>query len=123
MSDDEYKGMSDESAKAYEERQNEPLFKNASSMIPMEQVKQHYENLMCGFHDKDGCEVIKRDRSFYACIWHQAMQAIGTDFFWYYRLVNDNELSRMSAEQHKQLEQRRKYQTSWLDNYPRGATG
>jgi hypothetical protein len=116
----EYKGMSQEGEDAYNKRQNEPLFKSAKDMIPMKQVQEHYENLVCGYK---GCQIIKRDKSFYCCIWHQAMQAVGTDFFWYWKLINDNELDRMTSHQHTLLEERRVYMTKWCDNYPRGATG
>jgi len=121
MSDD-YKGMSDEAAKAYEERQKEPLFKSAKDMIPMEQTKQHFDNLICGFQKRQGCMVLVRDTSFYACLYHQAMQATGTDFFMYYGLLTDNDFERMTSQQHAKLEARRKYMQKWLDNYPRGAT-
>lgn len=120
MNVDDYKGMSKDSEEDYNKRQNEPLFKTSKDMIPMAQVQQHFENLICGFK---GCQVIKRDKSFYACIVHQALQAVGTDFFMYYRLINDNEMERMSPLQHTKLEQRRKYMMSWCDNFPRGATG
>ena len=112
--------MDPEAEDAYNKRQAEPLFKSAKDMIPMEQVKQHFENLKCGYK---GCQLLVRDKSFYACIWHQAIQAIGTDFLWYYKLINDNELERMSAYQHKALEARRRYMMKWCDNFPRGATG
>lgn len=118
-----YQGMSKEAEEEYNKRQNEPLFKKATDMIPMEQVKQHFENLLCGFHKRTGCQLLVRDTSFFACIYHQAIQATGTDFFMYYKLINDNDLERMSAEQHKNLELRRRYMLSWLNNYPRGATG
>lgn len=113
--------MDKEAEEAYNKRQNEPLFHSAKDMIPMEQVQQHYENLLCGYNKRDGCQVIKRDKSYYACIWHQAMQALGTDFFWYYKLLTDNDLERMTTPQHKQLEERRVYMQKWMDNYPRGA--
>jgi hypothetical protein len=117
----EYKGMSDEAAAEYEKRQAEPLFQTASSMIPMAEVKQHFENLLCGYHKRYGCNLLVRDVCFYACIWHQAIQATGTDFFMYYRLINDNELDRMSAAQHTALEERHRYETKWCNNFPRGA--
>lgn len=122
MSDD-YKGMSKEAEEEYNKRQNEPLFQNARNMIPMEQVKAHYENLLCGFNKRTGCQLLVRDKSFYACIWHQAMQATGTDFFLYYSLITDNDLERMTAKQHTLLEQRREYQQRWMDRFPRGANG
>ena len=49
------------------------------------------------------------------------MQATGTDFFMFYSLMNDNELDRMTAKQHHKLEIRRKYETEWLNNFPKGA--
>lgn len=113
--------MDKEAEEAYNQRQNEPLFKTAKTMIPMEQVKQHYENLLCGYHKRTGCDLLVRDIAFYACIWHQAMNATGTDFFMYYRLFTDNDLERMTAAQHKALEDRYRYEMLWLDNYPRGA--
>jgi hypothetical protein len=113
--------MDKEAEEAYNKRQNEPLFKSAKAMIPMEQVKAHYENLICGYHKRDGCQLLVRDRCFYACIWHQAMQATGTDFFMYYRLLTDNDLDRMTAVQHKALEERHRYETKWCNNFPRGA--
>ena len=119
--DNHYKGMSDEAAKEYEKRQNEPLFKSAKEMIPIEQVRQHFENLICGYNKRYGCQLLVRDTSFYCCIYHQAMQAVGTDFMMYYRLINDNDLDRMTAQQHNLLEKRRTYMTKWLDNFPRGA--
>lgn len=115
--------MSHDAEEAYNKRQAEPLFKSAKDMIPMEQVKEHFENLICGYHKHTGCNVLVRDPSFYCCIYHQAIQAVGTDFMMYYNLINDHELSQMSAEQHKNLELRRRYMLSWLDNYPRGAAG
>jgi hypothetical protein len=110
-----------EAEDAYNERQRAPLFQNAKEMIPMEQVKQHFENLLCGYHHRYGCNLLIRDISFYACVYHQAMQATGTDFFWYYHLLTDNDLERMTAEQHTKLEQRRKYEQKWMDNFPKGA--
>lgn len=112
--------MDKEAEEAYNKRQNEPLFKTAKDMIPMEQVQKHYENLLCGFAKRDGCKLLVRDRSYYACLWHQAMQAVGTDFFMYYYLLNDNDLERMNARQHKLLEERRLYQQKWMDRFPRG---
>ena len=120
MSDD-YKGMSDEAAKEYEKRQAEPLFKTAKSMIPEPLLKEHYDNLLCGYHKRDGCMVIVRDVSFYACLYHQAMQATGTDFFMYYKLLTDNDLERMTSQQHTKLQARRQYMQRWMDNFPRGA--
>ena len=120
---EDYKGMSHDAEEAYNKRQNEPLFKTAKDMIPMEQVKAHYEALVCGYHKRLGCNLLVRDPSFYCCIYHQAIQAVGTDFFLYYNLITDNDLDRMNAEQHKNLELRRRYMLAWLDNYPRGATG
>lgn len=114
--------MDKETEEEYNKRQAEPLFHSAKDMVPMEQVKQVYENLQCGYKKRDGCELLVRDKSFYACIWHQSMQATGTDFFMYYNLINDNELSRMSSEQHRKLEERRKYEEAWMNNFPRGAT-
>lgn len=120
MSSDDYKGMSHDAEEAYNKRQNEPLFKSAKDMIPMEQVQAHYESLVCGYHKTHGCQLLVRDPSFYCCMWHQAMQAIGTDFFFYYKNMTDNDLDRMTAKQHSQLEERRIYQQKWMDNYPRG---
>lgn len=113
--------MDKENEEAYNKRQAEPLFKSAKDMIPMEQVQQHFENLLCGYHKRYGCNLLVRDVSFYACIWHQAMQATGTDFFLYYKLLTDNDLDRMTTQQHKQLEERRRYQQRWMDRFPRGA--
>lgn len=116
---EDYQGMSRDSEIDYQKRQNEPLFKKAQDMIPMEQVKQHFENLKCGHK---GCNGIVRDKIFYACIIHQALQAVGTDFTMYYNLINDNELERASSEQIRRLEKRRVYMQRWLDNFPMGAT-
>lgn len=113
--------MSDEAAKAYEERQREPLFKSARGMIPMEEVRQHYANLICGYNKRDGCKLQVRDKSLYACMYHQAIQAIGTEFFLYYNMMTETELYEMSPEQHDKLEARHRYMTKWLDNFPRGA--
>ena len=122
ISNDDYKGMSPEGEEAYNKRQNEPLFKSAKEMIPMEEVKAHYEALVCGYHQRTGCQVLVRDTSFYCCMYHQAMQAIGTDFMMYYKLINDNEMDRMSPLQHKALEERRRYMLRWMENFPRGAS-
>lgn len=112
-----------ESEEAYNKRQAEPLFKSAKEMIPMEQVQKHYENLLCGFNKRDGCQLLVRDRSYYACIWHQAIQSTGTDFEMYYNLLmnNENDLSKMSPDQFTKLEQKRVYEKAWMDNFPRGA--
>jgi hypothetical protein len=117
--------MDPEAEEAYEERQKAPLFQNARDMVPMEQVKQVFENLQCGYAKRDGCKLLVRDRSFYACLWHQAMQATGEDFMIYHRLImeNDNEISRMSSQQHKKLEERYVYEKQWLkDNFHGGNT-
>lgn len=118
---EDYEGMSKESEDAYNKRQNEPLFKSAKDMIPMEQVKAHFENLVCGYHKRDGCQLLVRDKSFYCCMWHQAMKAIGTDFFLYYNGMTDDDLQRMTAKQYSALEKRRDYMLAWMDNYPRGS--
>jgi hypothetical protein len=118
---DDYKGMSHDAEEAYNKRQNEPLFKKAQDMLPMAQVKEHFENLVCGYHKYDGCDLLVRDSSFYACLYHQAIHAYGTDFFMYYNLLNDNELYKMTANQHKRLEDWHSYNKRWLDNFPRGA--
>jgi len=122
MSGDDYKGMSKEAEEEYNKRQNEPLFTSAKNMIPMEQVKAHYENLVCGYNKRDGCQLLIRDKSFYCCMWHQAMQAIGTDFFFYYKNMTDNDLERMTSKQHTLLEQRREYMQKWMDRFPKGAS-
>lgn len=119
---DDYKGMSDEAAADYEKAQARiSPWNTAKNMIPAPQVKQHFENLLCGYHKRYGCNLLVRDVCFYACIWHQAMNATGTDFFMYYNLLTDNDLERMTAAQHKALEQRHRYELKWLDNFPRGA--
>ena len=122
MSDSDYKGMSHDAEEAYNKRQEEPLFKSAKEMIPMEEVKAHYDALVCGYNKRTGCQVLVRDTSFYCCMYHQAIQAVGSDFMMYYKLINDNELDRMNPEQHRLLEQRRKYMGKWMDNFPRGAS-
>lgn len=122
LSSDDYKPMSQEGEEAYNKRQNEPLFKKAQDMIPMEQVKEHFENLVCGYNKRDGCNILVRDKSFYCCIYHQAIQAIGTEFMMYWKLINDNEMDRMTPQQHKRLEERYQYNVRWLDNFPRGAS-
>lgn len=108
-----------ESEEAYNKRQAEPLFHSAKDMIPMEQVQEHFENLQCGYK---GCQVIKKDKSYYACIYHQIVKSIGTDFFWYYQRMTDNDLERMTAQQHAAIEKRRQYMQKWLDNYPKGTS-
>jgi hypothetical protein len=117
MSED-YKGMSEESAREYEEAQRRPMFRRASAMP---QVKEHFDNLVCGYARRTGCKVQLRDPRLYACIYHQAMQAIGTEFFVYYGLVSEADRSKMSFEQIENLENRREYMTKWMDNFPRGA--
>lgn len=123
MSSDDYKGMSKEGEEPYNKRQNEPLFKKAQDMIPMEQVQEHYKNLICGYNKMDGCIVQVRDKGLYACIYHQAIQALGTDFMMYHKLINENEYYKMTPAQHKTLEERYRYNTRWIDNFPRGASG
>ena len=120
---DDYKGMSDEAARDYEERQKAPLFKSARDMIPMEQLKAHQDNLVCGYNKRDGCKVLVRDKSLYACIYHQAMQAVGTDFFLYYNFINANEYAAMNDDQRDKLVQRHEYMMKWLDDFsPAGKT-
>jgi hypothetical protein len=120
--DNDYKGMSKEAEEDYNKRQEEPLFKSARDLVPMEQLKEYSESLLCGYNKRTGCSLLVRDTSFYACMYHQAMQALGTDFMMYYKLMNDNELDRMSPFQHKALEQRRRYMMRWIENFPRGAS-
>lgn len=121
MSED-YKGMSHDAEEAYNKRQAEPLFKSAKSMMPMEQTKSYYDNLVCGYRKRDGCQILTRDKSLYACIYHQAMQSVGTDFFLYYSMINANEFAAMSDEQRDMLIQRHECMTKWLNDFsPAGA--
>lgn len=114
---EDYKGMSHDAEEAYNKRQAEPLFKSARDMIPMEAVKQHFDNLICGYRKRDGCQVMVRDKSLYACIYHQCIKAIGTEFFLYYNMINANEYAAMNDDQRDKLIERKEYMTKWLNNF------
>jgi hypothetical protein len=116
----DYPGMSKEAEEDYNKRQAEPLFKTSKDMVPMEQVRKVFDNQICGYSKRDGCKVLTRDKSFYACIVHQTFQSIGTDFFTYYNLITDEELEKMNASQHQRLEERHAYMTRWLDSFSQG---
>lgn len=115
--EEKYSGMSKEAEEDYNKRQNEPLFKTAKQMIPVEQVNRYYENLKCGFNKRDGCQLLVRDKSLYACIYHQAIQATGEDFMLYYNMMNDNEYEKLKSWQLDKLEERKTYMLQWLKNY------
>ena len=112
--------MNKEAEEEYEKRQAEPLFKSARDMIPMEQVKEVYENLQCGNAKRKGCKIQKNSANLYLCVVCQMLQAIGTDFFAYEKQLTDNMLFNMTDWQHKAYTERLEYNQKWLNNYPRG---
>lgn len=98
-------------------------FTKASTLIPMDQVKEHYENLRCGNLKTKGCNVQKDFANLYYCRVCMSIQALGTDFFSDDKKITDNMLFTMQPWQHKAYNERAAYNLKWLNNYPRGATG
>ena len=98
-------------------------FSKASTLIPMDQVTQHFNNLVCGNANRYGCKIQKDWENLYLCLVCQMLQAFGTDFFHYERLLQERHLYQMTDLQHKQYNQAHDYWTRWSDDYPRGASG
>lgn len=97
-------------------------FKKASSLIPMEQVKELYDNLKCGNHVRKGCKIQKDWPNLYYCRVCMMLQATGEAFFSDESKLTDNMLYNMTDWQHKQYNDALEYWTAWRKNYPKGAS-
>jgi len=102
--------------------EDRPIFNKASTLIPMDQVKKHYDNLVCGNSKRYGCKIQKDSENLFLCLVCQMLQAFGTDFFHYEKMLQERHLFQMTDTQHKQYNEALDYWTRWCDNYPRGAT-
>jgi hypothetical protein len=102
--------------------EDRPIFQKASTLIPMDQVKEHYNNLVCGNAKWKGCKIQKDWPNLYFCRVCMLLQAVGTAFFSDEKQLTEHMLYNMTEWQHKEYNDRLKYMTKWLDNYPRGAT-
>lgn len=104
----------------FEER---PLFQRASAIVPMEQLREHFENLKCGNYHFKGCNIPKDYPNLYYCRVCMAVMALGTDFSADDKKITDTMINQMLPWQHQAYNTRAEYNQKWLDNYPRGATG
>ena len=103
--------------------EDRPIFQKASTLVPMDQVKELFNNLRCGNYKRKGCQVPLDFPNLYYCRVCMAMQALGTTFETDDKKITDNMIEKMQPWQHKAYNDRAEYNQKWLDNYPRGATG
>lgn len=112
-----YKGMSTESSEAYEERQRAPLFQNAKNMIPMEKVKEFYDNLACS-NAKIGCRIQKRAANLAWCHFCRMLRSKGSEFFDAERLITAAELAQATDWQKEEHEKQWEKWDKWTRDYP-----
>jgi late competence protein required for DNA uptake (superfamily II DNA/RNA helicase) len=118
---EDYKGMSHDAEEAYNQRQNEPLFKSSKDMIPMEHVKEIINNRKC-YNHKKGC---KFQTKWYFCTCCMMLKAVGQDFFDYEGKLQKEDTQfafSMTDWQRDMYDDSHRYWAHWCMNFPRGAS-